>query len=178
MRYLYSKAVWVLLFTLPPAFAQTPAAKKKEEKKPVVSAAKRAKPSPPSSVSARNHHALVSAHAATARRVVVTRKKVNGKWVRSTKIVRTPAPSYQLHPDADRYQKIQQALAERGYFKGEANGEWKDDSVDALKRYQAASNLPNDGKINSLSLIGLGLGPKHDGSITPAPAPPATPQKQ
>jgi hypothetical protein len=173
---MHFKTVWVLLFTLAQAVAQTPPAKKSEEKKPVVSAAKRAKPNPPPTVSARNHPAPVSAHAAaTTRRVVVTRKKVNGKWVRSTKIVRTPAPSYQLHPDTDRYQKIQQALAERGYFKGEANGEWKDDSVDALKRYQAASNLPNDGKINSLSLIGLGLGPKHDGSITPAPAP-AQPQ--
>jgi hypothetical protein len=172
MRYLYFPAVWILLLMVSQTFAQTPATKKSEEKKPVVSAAKRAKPSPPSTVSARNHSAPVSAHSATTRRVVVTRKKVNGKWVRSTKIVRTPAPSYQLHPDTDRYQKIQQALAERGYFKGEANGEWKDDSVDALKRYQAASDLPNDGKINSLSLIGLGLGPKHDGSITPAPAQP------
>ena len=40
--------------------------------------------------------------------------------------------------------------------------------MDAMKRYQASANLPNDGKISSLSLIGLGLGPKHDGSISPA----------
>jgi peptidoglycan hydrolase-like protein with peptidoglycan-binding domain len=74
-----------------------------------------------------------------------------------------------LHPDPQRYQEIQKALAERGYFKGEANGQWGDDSVDALKRFQADQKLPDDGKINSLSLIGLGLGPKHNGSaVTPA----------
>ncbi|MFL6351659.1 MAG: peptidoglycan-binding domain-containing protein [Bryobacteraceae bacterium] len=82
---------------------------------------------------------------------------------------RKRGPSYQLHPDPERYQEIQKALAERGYFKGEANGQWGDDSVEALKRFQADQKLPDDGKINSLSLIGLGLGPKHDGaSVTPA----------
>ena len=79
-----------------------------------------------------------------------------------------PPPSYQLHPDPERYQQIQQALADRGYFKGQANGEWGDDSVDALKRFQADQKLDPDGKINALSLIGLGLGPKHDGSSAPA----------
>jgi|SRR6185437_11898949 len=74
-------------------------------------------------------------------------------------------PAYQLHPDASRYAEIQKALADRGYFKGEANGQWGDDSVDALKRFQADQKLDNTGKIDSLTLIGLGLGPKHDGSL-------------
>jgi len=89
-----------------------------------------------------------------------------------------PAPSYQLHPDPERYQQIQQALADRGYFKGQANGEWGDDSVDALKRFQADQKIDPDGKINAPSLIGLGLGPKHDGSmVTPvAPVPGASNQ--
>ncbi len=81
-------------------------------------------------------------------------------------------PSYQLHPDPARYAEIQKALADRGYFKGEVNGQWNDDSVDALKRFQADQKLDNDGKINSLTLIGLGLGPKHDSSLAP-PTPPA-----
>ncbi len=96
---------------------------------------------------------------------------------------RKAAPSYQLHPDPDRYQEIQKALADRGYFKGEVNGQWGDDSVDALKRFQADQKLPNDGKINSLSLIGLGLGPKHNGptaspengAVSAAPEPPPSP---
>lgn len=83
-----------------------------------------------------------------------------------------PAPSYQVHPDPERYQAIQQALADRGYFKGEVNGTWGADSVDALQRFQADQKLDNDGKINALTLIGLGLGPKHDGSL--ASSKPAT----
>jgi len=78
---------------------------------------------------------------------------------------RKPAgPSYQLHPDPQRYQQIQQALTERGYFKGQADGTWNDDSVDALKRFQADQKIEPDGKINALTLTGLGLGPKHDGT--------------
>ncbi len=75
-------------------------------------------------------------------------------------------------PTPERYQQIQQALASRGYFQGEANGTWNSDSVDALKRFQADQNLPPDGKLTSLSLIAMGLGPKR----TPAPTstPPAT----
>jgi hypothetical protein len=73
-------------------------------------------------------------------------------------------PSYQLHPDPERYAEIQRALTDRGYFHGETNGEWKDDSVDALKRFQADQKLPDDGKISALTLTGLGLGPHHDGS--------------
>ncbi|HZQ52274.1 MAG TPA: peptidoglycan-binding domain-containing protein [Bryobacteraceae bacterium] len=80
-----------------------------------------------------------------------------------------PAPSYQLHPDAERYQEIQKALADRGYFKGDVNGVWGDDSTDALKRFQADRKLPEDGKISALTLIGLGLGPKHDGKLVTPP---------
>ena len=83
---------------------------------------------------------------------------------------RAAAPSYQLHPDPERYQQIQQALADRGYFKGEVNGEWGDDSVDAMKRFQTDQKLEPDGKINALTLIGLGLGPKHDASVAAAGA--------
>ena len=86
-------------------------------------------------------------------------------------------PSYQSHPDPERYAQIQKALADRGYFRGEANGVWKDDSAEALKRFQADQKLPDDGKINALTLTGLGLGPHHDGSTAatvPLPAAPAS----
>jgi len=78
--------------------------------------------------------------------------------------------AYQLQPAPERYHEIQKALADRGYFKGEANGQWGPDSVDALQRFQTDQKISNDGKINSLSLIALGLGPKHD-SAASAPAP-------
>jgi peptidoglycan hydrolase-like protein with peptidoglycan-binding domain len=74
-----------------------------------------------------------------------------------------PARSRQATPMPDRYQEIQQALASKGYLPAEqANGQWSDGSQAALKRFQADQNLEPSGKINSLSLIALGLGPKHE----------------
>jgi Putative peptidoglycan binding domain len=80
-------------------------------------------------------------------------------------------PSFQTVPTPERYQEIQSALASHGFYKGEANGTWGPDSVEALKAFQTSQNLPNDGKISSLSLIGLGLGPAHSypGGTVPAP---------
>jgi peptidoglycan hydrolase-like protein with peptidoglycan-binding domain len=80
--------------------------------------------------------------------------------------------SYQQAPTPERYKEIQQALASKGYYQGEANGTWGTDSVEALKRFQAEQNLTPDGKIGSLSLIALGLGPKRlSAQSSPTPAP-------
>lgn len=68
--------------------------------------------------------------------------------------------STQQQPTAERYQEIQQALADRGYFHATADGIWGADSVEALKRFQRGQNIADDGKLGSLSLIALGLGPK------------------
>jgi hypothetical protein len=115
---------------------------------------------------------VTSSHSASLNRQSVNLQKASsrtarGRRARTTRVVYgPPPPSYQLHPDADRYLEIQKALADRGYFKGELNGDWGDDSVDALKRFQLDQKLPDDGKISALTLIGLGLGPKHDGAAT------------
>jgi peptidoglycan hydrolase-like protein with peptidoglycan-binding domain len=90
---------------------------------------------------------------------------------RKGKKARTPARSYQQAPTADRYREIQQALASKGYFHGEPTGEWGADSIDALKRFQTDQNLMPDGKIGSLSLIALGLGPKRMTAKTDAAVP-------
>ena len=85
--------------------------------------------------------------------------------------------SSQAAPTPDRYKEIQQALVDKGYLHGEPNGEWGADSGEALKRFQADQNLTPDGKINSLSLIAMGLGPKRmtaQSHITPAPEAPKT----
>jgi murein L,D-transpeptidase YcbB/YkuD len=71
-----------------------------------------------------------------------------------------PRHSAQLQPTPERYKEIQDALASRGYFNGSPDGTWGPKSVDALKRFQRDQNLTDDGKIGSLSLIALGLGPK------------------
>jgi len=97
---------------------------------------------------------------------------------RKGKKTRGPARSYQQAPSADRYREIQQALASKGYFQGEVSGAWGADSVDALKRFQASQNLASDGKISSLSLMALGLGPRHltaSSNPTPVTSAPASP---
>src|SRR5262249_9097648 len=82
--------------------------------------------------------------------------KASSKKSRAT----TYRRSFQQAPTPDRYREIQHALADKGYFKGDVDGKWGADSVDALKRFQSEQNLDPDGKIGSLSLIALGLGPK------------------
>jgi peptidoglycan hydrolase-like protein with peptidoglycan-binding domain len=82
----------------------------------------------------------------------------------NTKTSKATATSYnrrssQQQPTPERYQEIQQALAARGYFEGPADGQWGSASVEALKRFQREQSLTDDGKIGSLSLIALGLGP-------------------
>ena len=79
---------------------------------------------------------------------------------KSKKPVATARRSTQREPTPERYKEIQQALAERGYFRGEPDGGWGAESVDALKRFQREQNLTEDGKLGSLTLIALGLGPK------------------
>lgn len=124
---------------------------------------------------ASQHSAHASAHIAPvsgSASQVSSSRTVHGRRI-STRRRAAPGPTYQLHPDTERYQQIQQALADKGYFKGEVNGTWGDDSVDALKRFQADQKLPDDGKINALTLTGLGLGPKHDAGTTSSMAPAA-----
>jgi Putative peptidoglycan binding domain len=88
---------------------------------------------------------------------------------RKGKSSKRPSRSYQQSPSPERYKEIQQALAGKGYLQGEATGEWGPDSVEALKRFQTDQNLTSDGKISSLSLIALGLGPKRLTAKSDAP---------
>jgi len=91
---------------------------------------------------------------------------------RSYSRYRAPArPVAQQTPTPERYKEIQQALADKGYYKGTVDGQWNPDSVDALKKFQTDQNLHSDGKLDSLSLIGLGLGPKRMTAQASAPPP-------
>jgi murein L,D-transpeptidase YcbB/YkuD len=132
----------------------------------------------------KRHHSAAATTSGAAGKHTVPAKAASAKTSKASarrkgKLARRTPRSYQQAPTADRYKEIQQALASKGYFKGEPSGAWGTDSADALKRFQADQNLMPDGKINSLSLIALGLGPKHltaksDSAPQPAAvAPPA-----
>lgn len=89
---------------------------------------------------------------------------------------RTTWRNRQLTPTPERYKQIQEALAAKGYLApDQANGEWNDNSAAALKKFQTDQNIVPSGKIDSLSLIALGLGPKHDTAPAQKPAEPALP---
>ena len=92
-------------------------------------------------------------------------KSTAGKKSKSSKTASTRyRRSSQREPDPSRYKEIQQSLADKGYFNGPVNGNWGSDSVEALKRFQRDQNIGDDGKLGSLSLIALGLGPKRGGT--------------
>jgi len=93
-----------------------------------------------------------------------TAQKGQKTTVHSTHAAR-PAPAKwhpgQTAPTADRYKEIHEALAKKGYLHGEADGVWNQDSADALRHFQQDQNLQASGKLDSLSIIALGLGPKY-----------------
>lgn len=70
--------------------------------------------------------------------------------------------SGQMQPTPERYREIQQALIDRGHLQGPPTGAWGPESAEALKNFQREQNLPATGKLDALSLIALGLGPKRD----------------
>jgi peptidoglycan hydrolase-like protein with peptidoglycan-binding domain len=92
-------------------------------------------------------------------------------------VAATARRSNQQQPTPDRYREIQEALSEKGYFAGQPDGNWGPESVEALKRFQRDQNLTEDGKIGSLSLIAMGLGPKRGATVESA-AEAAAPEKQ
>ncbi len=84
---------------------------------------------------------------------------------------KTRRATTQQAPTPERYREIQQALTARGYNGGEADGAWGPQWADALKRFQKDQKIEASGKVNSLSLIALGLGAKRDSGATAPPAP-------
>jgi hypothetical protein len=83
-----------------------------------------------------------------------------GRSRRTTAAARRPATQQQ--PDQQRIREIQQALSAKGY-PVEASGVWGPESIEALKKFQEDQNINNmsgRGKLDSLTLIGLGLGPQ------------------
>jgi hypothetical protein len=99
--------------------------------------------------------------ASTSARVSTAKKKSSKK----TTARRRPRQTWrtgQMQPAPERYIEIQQALIDRGYGAGAADGKWSLTWTEGLKRFQRDQNLEPSGKITSLSLLALGLGPKRE----------------
>ena len=123
-----------------------------------------------SSASARKTAPTKSASSST-RKGSTTTSAARGK--KASSVNRTTWRNRQTSPSSDRYREIQGALATRGYLKEEdATGSWNQASTEALKKFQEEQNLDANGKINSLSLIALGLGPRRDAVAAVPKAPP------
>lgn len=91
---------------------------------------------------------------------------------------RAPARAHVQSPSSDRYREIQQALADKGYYTAEVNGSWDQASIEALNRFKTEQKLRADGKLCSLSLIALGLGPKYEAVNVEQPSPASVPADQ
>jgi peptidoglycan hydrolase-like protein with peptidoglycan-binding domain len=102
------------------------------------------------------------ATAATSKKAATARKTAAKKPAK--RVVRRPArvPILQAKPTRARYQEIQQALADAGYYSEAVDGIWGDSSAEALKHFQKDQGLEPTGKLDALSLIRLGLGPHYD----------------
>jgi peptidoglycan hydrolase-like protein with peptidoglycan-binding domain len=136
-------------------------AKKSASKSPAAKSATK-KSNPPKAAAKKTTPKKTTAKKTTARR----------------KPVRRRAPARQSVPEKDRIREIQQALTERGY-PVDPTGAWGPQSAAALKQFQEDHNIKNlsgRGKLDSLTLIALGLGPKHGPNASPPPEPPATPE--
>jgi len=132
--------------TQKPAKSQTPA------KKPAAVSSSKKQPAPKAAASS-------------------TKRPTTGKKSKSKK--RLPSWRYgQQVPTRERYMEVQQALISRGYLPEPPTGVWGPACVEALKKFQASQHLEPSGKLDSLTLIALGLGPKRaaNGSL-PKPPP-------
>ncbi len=112
-----------------------------------------------------------------ARTTAATTRRTTTTGTQASRRRRAAVPSWrasQQQPSTERVREIQSALINRGYMQGEADGNWGASTSDALKKFQQDQNITADGRLSSLSLIALGLGPKR---TTAAAIKPAVPQR-
>jgi hypothetical protein len=53
--------------------------------------------------------------------------------------------------------ELQSKLAQEGYYSGEPSGQWDEKTTEALKKFQAANNLPATGKLDPDTIRKLGI---------------------
>jgi hypothetical protein len=176
MRKLLYFAVAALFLVLDWSAGAAAQSKKKAPARKTTAGKSTAKKSTATKSTARKAPARKTTARKTPARKSTTRKTTARR--RTTSKRRTTWRNRQMSPTPERYKEIQEALVAKGYLNpDDANGTWGSSSVDALKRFQAEQNIEASGKLNSLSLIALGLGPKRE--PLPAPAvPPADPRPE
>lgn len=177
--------LWLALAAVGFSVSAAPVNKSKSPSKKKT-AATAAKSSSAAGRGAKTTNRQQSASRSAPRKKPAPRASTKSAGKRATKVSsarrrRSAIPSFragQQKPTPDRVRDIQSALIARGYMQGEADGNWGGSTVDALKRFQQDQNLSADGKLTSLSLIALGLGPRRSGLASvpkPAAAPPPAP---
>lgn len=67
----------------------------------------------------------------------------------------------------ERTREIQAALIRERYLTGEPSGQWDERTKKAMAQYQADRGWQSKRLPDSRALIGLGLGPTHDGLLNP-----------
>ena len=156
MRLLAASALFLLAVGV---VAETP----KTTPKQPASTPKKSQPAP--------KKAVASAKPAAAKKTTTAKKTTSKARKRVVARKRT-----QQKPTPERYTEIQTALIARGHLQGPATGVWSTDSAAALKRFQEEQKLEPTGKLDALSLIRLGLGPKRDDSAQTSGLPAAEPR--
>jgi hypothetical protein len=156
MRRVLAPLLAFLMASLIFADVQSDAAKKK-------AAVKSASPAPKTAASAKKTPASTKKTGAVSKAGTAGKKAASRRTRKGSPAPQATWRSRQAAPTSARYRQIQDALVAKGYLSPEqADGKWSDTSADALKRFQADQNLEATGKITSLSLIALGLGPQYD----------------
>ncbi len=120
------------------------------------------------SLSAATTKKQTSKSATTAKKATSRKTTVRRRRRRSSKFV-----PKQKAPTADRIKEIQGALAEDGYYQGDANGKWDSSTVAALQKFQSANGIEPTGKLDAPSLQKLGLGSDIAGVSAPQPPMPS-----
>ncbi len=62
-----------------------------------------------------------------------------------------------LTKDPQTVRQVQQALSDKGYYQGSADGKWGSQTQGALKKYQKAQGLQANGQLDQQTLASLGV---------------------
>jgi peptidoglycan hydrolase-like protein with peptidoglycan-binding domain len=135
---------------------------------PAWSATQKASSAKKSAAATSKKKAATSSKKAASTAKSSSKKKTASRSSRSRRS-RASWRNRQLHPTEERYAEIERALAEKGYLKVAPNGKWDEASTEAVREFQRDQKLEPSGKLDSLTLIALGLGPKYDTATSPPP---------